>query len=211
MPGFEQFLIPLITGIGSGLAGLGDSDKEEALKASLEKLYANEDYIKSAPFSKDEMFNTIFPMIKQLNMGASDVAAGRLGSAVGEGGANMGGGQNFVDYYVQALAPTIAQGQFASAEALQNLVQMYGQMDNQAKTRLLQLLGYEMQGAAQLPSMTDLQAFMTNFIQGGEMTSKIQGNLAMADYYSNKEFPNQGVKPSPVKPLPPGATGGETW
>lgn len=182
-------------GILSGLAGLGESEKEAGIKDMLEKLYANEDYVKSLPFSKDELFNTIFPMIKQLNTGAADVVAGRLGSAIGESGANMGGGQNFAETYIQALAPTLGQGQFASAQALQGLVEMYGQMDNQAKTRMLQLLGMEIGANAQLPTMTDLQSFLTNFLQGADLTSGIYGNLTMADYLKNKKFPNQDNNP----------------
>lgn len=178
-------------GLLSAFTGLGESPKEEKLNEILDKMYANEDFVKSMPFTKDELFNSIYPKIKQLNTGAADVAAGRLGSAIGETGANMGGGQNFVDNYIQQLAPVIAEGQFKSAEALQGLVAMYGQMDDAAKKRLLQLFGMEAQTASQLPSMTDFQAFVTNFLQGGNITSTIQGNLGTADYLKNKQYPNQ--------------------
>lgn len=196
-----EILIPLLTGTASGLSSLGESDKEVALKDTLNKMYENEDYMKSMPFTKDELFNSIFPMIKQLNVGAADVAAGRIGSALGEGQANIGGGQNFVDYYTQALAPVLSQGQFATAEAMQNLVQLYGQMDNQAKTRMLQLLGYELQGAGELPTMTDVQSFMTSFLQGGDIGATIMGNLGMADYLKNKKYPNQTTTNSPQFPI----------
>jgi hypothetical protein len=181
----------LVGGLLSAFAGLGESSKETELTTILDKMYKNEDYIKSMPFTKDELFNSIYPKIKQLNTGAADVAAGRIGSALGEAGANVGGGQNFVDNYLQQVAPVLAQGQFASAEALQGLVAMYGQMDNDAKQRLLQMFGLEAQTANQLPSMTDFQAFITNFLQGGNITSTIQGNLSMADYLKNKQYPNQ--------------------
>jgi len=183
----------LVGGLLSAFTGLGESSKETELNAILDKMYANEDFIKSTPFTKDELFNSIYPKIKQLNTGAADVAAGRLGSALGESGANMGGGQNFVDNYLQQLAPVIAQGQFASAEALQGLVAMYGQMDSDAKQRLLQMFGLEVQTANQLPTMTDFSAFITNFIQGGNLGATLQGNLATAGYYNNKQYPNQKV------------------
>lgn len=178
------------TGLLSGFGGLGESEQEKAMRGMLDKLYQNEDYMKSTAFTKDELFNEIFPIIKNLNLTASDVAGARLGAEVGESRANVGGGQNFVDYYMQALSPVLAQGQFASAEALQQLVQVYAQMDAQSKSRLLQLLGYEMQATQGLPDMTDFQSFITNFIQGGNIGATIGGNVNMASYYANKKFPN---------------------
>ena len=178
------------TGLLSGFGGLGESEQEKAMRGMLDKLYQNEDYMKSTAFTKDELFNEIFPIIKNLNLTASDVAGARLGAEVGESRANVGGGQNFVDYYMQALSPVLSQGQFASAEALQQLVQVYAQMDAQSKSRLLQLLGYEMQATQGLPDMTEFQSFITNFIQGGNIGATIGGNINMASYYANKGFPN---------------------
>jgi hypothetical protein len=182
----------LLSGLLGGLVGTGDSDKEKAMKDMLGKLYANEDFVKSTPFSKDELFNQIFPIIKQLNLGAADVAGSRLGAEVGESRASAGGGQNFTDYYLQALSPVMAQGQFATAEAYQGLVEFYGQMDDAAKRRLVQLLGMEVSTANQLPSTTDLQAFVTNFLQMGNSATTMMGNLGTANYMKNKQFPNQG-------------------
>ncbi len=181
--------IPLLSSLLSGLGGIfGESDKEKYLKDALDRIYANEDYVKSLPFTKDELFNQIFPLIKQLNIGASDVAAGRLGSAIGESSANVGGGQNFSDLYVQTLAPVIAEGQQLSAKALQDLVGLYASMDDASKRRLISLLGLTMQGSEALPSLTDFQAFITNSLQGFDIGSKILGNIDLADYFRNKKF-----------------------
>lgn len=182
----------LLSGLIGGLAGTGESDREKAMKDMLGKLYDSEDFVKSMPFSKDELFNQIYPVIKQLNLGAADVAGARLGAELGESKAGVGGGQNFVDYYMQALSPVLAQGQFASAQAYQGLVEFYGQMDDASKRRLLQLLGMEVETANQLPSTTDLQGFITNFLQLGNSATTMMGNLGMADYMKNKQFPNQG-------------------
>lgn len=173
-------------GLMSGLAGLGDSEKEQGIRDMLNKMYENENFVKGTAFTKDELFNQIFPIIKNLNLTAADVAGSRLGAEVGEAKAGVGGGQNFTDYYLQALSPVLAQGQFASSQAMQGLVEMYGQMDAQAKSRLLQLLGMEGNLTTQLPSMTDFQSFITNLIQGGDIGAKIGGNLSMANYYANK-------------------------
>lgn len=188
--GGVSLTIPLISGLLSGLSGIfgGESEKESQLKDLLDKLYANEDYVKSLPFTKDELFNQIFPIIKQLNMGAADVAAGRLGSALGEQNANVGGGQNFADLYVQSLAPVIAEGQQLSAKALQDLVQMYASMDDSAKKRLLTLLGLQVGAVNELPSMSDFQAFIVNTLQGFDIGSKVLGNIDLANYFKNKKF-----------------------
>jgi len=183
-------ILPFILGGINAIGALGTSDREKGLKDVLDRMYANEDYIKQLPFSKEELFNKIFPIIKQLNIGAADVVASRIGAEVGESKSNVGGGQNMVDYYMQAVAPVLGKGMQDSAAALQNLVQFYGQMDDASKRRLLQLLGLEGQLAGELPNLTDFQAMITAGIQGFDIGSKIYGNMSMGNYYKNKKFPN---------------------
>jgi hypothetical protein len=178
-------LVTLGSGLLSGWLGSGESDQEKAIRGILDKLESNEDFFKSTPFTKDELFNTIMPAIQQTQRGAADVAAGRLGAAVGETG-NIAGGQGTMDYYLQSLAPIIAQGEQNAANTYQNFIQMWSTMDAQAKERFMQTLNMQTGVAQGLPDMTKGQEFITNFLSGAQIGATGYGNVAMGTALMNQ-------------------------
>jgi hypothetical protein len=178
-------LISLGSGLLSGIFGSGESEQEKAVKDILDKLEANEDFFKQTPFTKDELFQTIMPAIQQSQKGAADVAAGRLGAAVGETG-NVAGGQGAFDYYLQSLAPVIAQGEQNAAGTYQNFVQMWSQMDAQAKQRFMQSLNMQSGLTSGLPNMTKGQEFITNFLSGAQIGATGTGNVMMGNAMMQK-------------------------
>lgn len=190
----EAGLVSLGSALLSGLAGLGGNPSQEALQKILDDIFANQDWVKELPFSKEELFNELLPVVQKFYTGAADIAAGRIGSAVGEGGSEMGGGQAFGEYYTQALAPVIAEGQNKAGDAMQNFINMFGQMDNAAKSRYLQSIGLSANMATNLKQTSGWQDFFINFLKGGDIGSQIYGNLSFADYLKNKEFPTDPNK-----------------
>lgn len=184
--GFDPLTMGAITigsGLLSGLFGGGESPQEKAIKGILDKLDKNEDYFKETPFSKDELFNVIMPAIQKTQRGAADVAAGRLGAAVGE--TDTAGGAASFDYYLQALAPVIAKGETEAANTYKQFTQLWAGMDAQAKNRFLQSMQLQTQGAGGLSDMSAGQEFISNFLSGANIGATGYGNvqqgLALAD------------------------------
>jgi hypothetical protein len=144
-------------------------------------------WLKDTPFSKDELFGTIMKSIQQTYRGAADVVAGKVGSTIPEI-SNAPQGQAFMDYYIQNLAPIIAQGEKASGDVYQNFVQLWGQFDADAKNRFISANQLALGGASGLPDQTGLQRFFTNFLSGGNAAATITGNINMANALSNKSL-----------------------
>lgn len=179
MLGFDPLTIGAITlgsGLLSGIFGGGKSPQEEAVKKILDELDANGGYFKDTPFSKDELFNTIMPAIQKTQRGAADVAAGRLGSAVGE--ADVAGGAAQFDYYLQSLAPVIAQGESEAANTYKQFTQLWAGMDAQAKNRFLQSMQLKLGAAGGLSDMTEGQKFLSNFMSGANIGASAYGNVS---------------------------------
>ena len=186
-------LITLGGGLLSGLAGLGQSPQQADFQKLFDTTYNNMNWLKQLPFSKEELFNQMLPVIQKSYTGAADVAAGRIGAATGEG-SRAPLGQTFMDYYVQNLAPVIAQWQDESANAYQNFIKMYSQMDQNSKGNFLNGIGEASKAASGVSNMTDLQKFMTNFIQGGDITNKIYGNLQYGSALNAKAQQTAGIQ-----------------
>lgn len=184
--------------IGGGVTGLAslfgnDDARNEGIQAIMDNLMGDASLSETA-FSKSELLQKILPIIQQTYRGGANVAAGQIGAALGESGMNQG--QNFAEYYTQALAPVIAQGENLAGNANQQMVEFYGNLDNAAKQRKLSSYGLQMQGAmgmTQEPS--PIEKFMASFLQGANLGATAAGNIGMADYYNTK---NKSVVPAVV-------------
>lgn len=182
-------VITALSGLLSSLPSLfGDSDQEEAVKGILNKLSQNSDWVSAPSFSKDELFNNIYPQLKSMFKGAANVSAGQIGAKLGEISPGMGGGQNTGELYMQSLAPIIAQGEINSAQSLQGLVQLFSLMDDAAKKRFLSLSGLQLEGAQGLDTMNPYEKMFINFLQGANMGATALGNINMATTNLDKKF-----------------------
>lgn len=179
-------VIPLAIagGLISGLAALGDSPKEKAMKESLGKLESNFDWLKEVPFSKEEIMGELLPMVQQLYKGSADIAAGRIGSAIGESG--VAGGQGMADYYMQNLAPVIARGQEQAAGAVGQFGQWYSTLDENSKSRFLQAIQLEMTGNQGLSDMTGFQKFIAGGLKGASIGAGMGADIAQAGMINNQ-------------------------
>ena len=171
-------LIAAGTGLLSALGGLlssGSSPQEEAMKQVYDMLKSYLPEMSKTPYSKGEI-QSIVKQMQQMYRGASNVAAGQIGSAIGETG--MPKGQGWGEYYTQALAPIIAEGQNRSANAEMMGVEAYSDMFNQAKSRTGNLLGTITQASSMLPQMTGGQKGMAGFLQTLNLLATGGGNFA---------------------------------
>lgn len=175
----ELALITLASSLIGGLFGTGTSDKEAATKEFVNNISKYTDFFKKAPFTKDELFNTILPQVQGTFRGGADVAAGRLGSLLGEAGLAKGGG--YKDSYLNALAPVIAQGETNAANAQIDFAKLFANMDLSSKQQLLQLLGLQGNAIQGLNDTTKGQDFFTNFLQAGQIGSTVGGNIMSAN------------------------------
>jgi hypothetical protein len=172
--------------IGGLASWIGTSDQEDAIKDMQKKLKENEEYFKSTPFSKDEIMNIMLPEAQKIYRGAADVVAGKAGAAVGESG--LSGGQGFAEYYTQALAPIIAQGENQAAGAIGEFGQWYSTLDAQAKSRFAQVLGIEMQNNQSLPDMTEFQQLVSGAMSGANIGGNIAGSFDKLNAINNKSI-----------------------
>jgi len=178
--GGMSFLLPLLMSLaGGGLSSLftGDSPQEKALMGVGKDIDANMGWLKSTPYSKGEI-NTISTQMGQQLTGAADVAAGRLGSAIGE--ADIPGGQPYGEYYMQALAPTIASGQAGAVDIKKQMMQFFAGMDEETKKNFLSAMGIKAGVGTNLPGTTNVQEGYLSSIGGTDMFAKIFGSLAKA-------------------------------
>lgn len=175
-------IITALSGLLSSIPGLfgGDSDAEKTIKEALESLTQNEAWIKSPAFSKEELFNNIFPQISGMFRGAANVAAGQAGAKIGEISSGMGGGQNAAELYMQALAPIIAEGEINSAKSLQGLIELYATMDDASKRRFLSTVQLKMGGVENLDSMNPYEKAFLNFVSGANLGATALGNIGKA-------------------------------
>src|SRR5690606_18007594 len=140
-------------GVG-GLSGLfvsGESPRDEAVKYMMEQLQNNLSNIKSPSFSKDED-DAKTDSMKIKAGGAANVAAGQIGATIPE---TIGSpsGQAFQEYYTQALAPVIAQGERDKVGIDQFGMEFFANLDNAAKSRLVSALAMGNQIAQGQPDM----------------------------------------------------------
>jgi hypothetical protein len=162
-------------GLVTGLSALGKDPKQEKFEKIFDKLEDSEEYLKSTPFTKDEIMGQLLPQAQKIYRGAADILGGKAGAAVGESG--VAKGQSFGEYYTQALAPIIAQGEQQAGDAISRFGQWYSGLDAQAKNRFLDAVRLQMGAAAGTDDMTDLQKFITGGIPGASFGANIGGEI----------------------------------
>ena len=169
------------TGIGAlasllgGLIASGDSPNEEAMKEVMDMIKQQLPNASKLAFTKDEI-NSLVKTMQSIYRGGANVAAGQIGSAIGESG--MTPGQGFAEYYTQSLAPVIAEGENKAAGAVGWGEQAYSDNYNAAQDRISRLLGLLTQAASGQGSMTGWQKGISGFLQTGNLLATGYGNLA---------------------------------
>jgi hypothetical protein len=181
--GYDDALM-IAGGLLGGLGASGESPREKASKEIMEKLRKNEEYFKSTPFSKEEIMDVLLPQVQKMYRGASDVVAGKLGAAMGETGS--AGGQAWSDFYMQSLAPVIAQGQNLAAGAVSDFGKWYSSLDSEAKNRFMQSISLELQATQGLPDMNEFQRVVSGALAGINLGSVAAGNLGAAGALNKK-------------------------
>jgi len=177
--GLPGGLVGLGVGLLTGVLGLGESPSEEAFRKMFDELYANMDWLKETAFTKDELFNTILPVVQNTFRRGADIAAAKIGATIPESISGTPQGQGFMDYFVTALAPTIAEGEQLAGQATMSFTDLWAKMDTNAKNRFLSAVQLGGNLAAGLPTTTPAQGFMTNVLQGADIGTTIEGNIAM--------------------------------
>ena len=165
----------LVGGLVGGGLSLFDSPQELAMEDLLKKLESEEEYIKSTPFTKDEIMNQLLPQAQKIYRGAADILAGKAGSAVGESGVPKG--QAFSEYYTQALAPIIASGEQQAGDAIGKFGMWYSNLDAQAKDRFMQHMRLQLAAASGQAGMSDPQKFFTGAMGGASAIAGIGGEI----------------------------------
>lgn len=160
----------------SGFASIGESPQEKATREAMERLKGSYEWLKETPFSKSEIMNYLVPKLQKMYRGATDVVAGRAASVIGESDA-----ANFSELYTQTLGNVIGQGEMNAAGIEADLAKWFGQLDDAAKSRFIQAMSLELQGAQNMPQMNDFQKFLTSAISGAQISSNIVGNINIAD------------------------------
>jgi len=178
----------LISLIG-GLFSASDTPQEQAMAQAMDILKDYMPELKKEAYSKDEIAK-IVNELKMMYRSSADVAAGKIGSAIGESGAARGGG--WADYYTQSLAPVIAQGEQGAASAEQFGVETYSNINNATKQRVLQGLQLMTQNAMGQPSMTSGQKGVAGFLQSLNLLSTAGGNIAGMYKNLKTQYPTIG-------------------
>jgi hypothetical protein len=172
----------LLNAIVSG----GKSDQQKEMEKFLRLLEQDKDKIDGMSFSKADI-ETLTQDIQNLYRGGADVAAGRLGSAIGESGS--AGGQAFADLFVQSLAPVIAEGEFKSADAEKWGAQFFANLDQQRKSNLMNFYQLAFGGASALPGTNSGQRTVLGGLQGLKFGGDAYASFMMSDYLGNKDKP----------------------
>jgi hypothetical protein len=177
---FDPITMGAISLGGGALVGAlsaQESPQQKAYQSILDYLQKNRDFFAETPYSKDEIAG-VTQRLQQMAGGAADVAAGKIGAAIGE--ADIAGGQPFGEYYTQALAPVIAEGEQNKIGIEQSMMNFLASLDANAKQRLLQSLGLEAQVASGLDEMSSGQKFTAGLLQGTNLFATGFGNIADA-------------------------------
>lgn len=176
-------LAEITIGLGallSGIFGSKTSPREDEVRRIIDKLYEEMDWLKTAPFTKDELLNSILPEVQKTYRGAADVAAGRAASTVPET-TGAPSGQAFMEHYLQTMAPIIARGEEQAAGAITDFTQLWANIDQATKTNVLGAYQLALGGTQGLPDQTSGQRFFTNFLQGLNIGTTAYGNISYAD------------------------------
>jgi hypothetical protein len=181
--GYDDALMILGTVLG-GTGALGESPQEKTTKEALGQLNANEDWLKSAPFSKEEIMGTLLPMVQKMYRGSADVLAGKAGAAVGDMGLPQG--QSTTEYYLQALAPAISQGENLAAGAVSEFGKWFSTIDADTKNRFIDMIKTKLAGAGGLPDMDQFQRVLTGALSGLNLGATAGGNVVSAQALREK-------------------------
>lgn len=166
----------LVGGIfGAGASMLGTSPQESAMEDVIKSIKDAEEYLKSTPFTKDEVMNQLLPQAQKIYRGAADVMAGKAGAAVGEAGVPKG--QAFAEYYTQALAPIVASGEQQAGDAISRFGKWFSDMDAQGKGRFIESMKLLMTGTQGLSGMTPLQKGVTGGMEGARIGAGVAGDF----------------------------------
>lgn len=164
---------------GAGIGAItsllgGESDQEKKMKEIMGKLEAFEGAAGETPFSKEEM-NILMQEAQKMYMSSADIASSKVGQAVGESG--VAGGQATGEYFTGALSPIVAEGTKMAAGAQTQYTQMFANMSDNAKSRMIEILKTEMGVTAGMPSMTEFEQVVGSSLGMAGVVSNIGGGL----------------------------------
>ena len=188
----DPLTMALIMG-GTGLLGaLGGSQKGTQAQMSedyINKIYGLIPQIKNAGYSMTQL-QSMIPQIQKYFTGASDVAAGKIGAAIGESGTPQG--QPFAEYYTQSLAPVIAQGQEMAGQTQEDMTKFIQSNEMSKISAMLQ--AYNMAGGALggLSKTNPTQGGLLGFLQGTNIGASAIGNITQLLTALNKKYPDLG-------------------
>ena len=171
----------IVQGVGGLLGGIlatDESPQEKAFGRIQQTLEESEDYFKSTPFSKDEIMGELLPQVQQIFRGSADVLAGKVGARTGEAG--IAGGQSAMDYYIQSVAPVIAQGENLAGGAVGQFANFWATLDTSAKNRFLESVKTQLSAAAGMPTETAAQRAAIGFMSGADIAGTAFGNISKA-------------------------------
>jgi hypothetical protein len=191
--GGTSMLIPLLgslfSGLGAGIFGSQESAQEKSMKEAFDMIKKQLPNASKMAFSKEEI-NTLVKTMQSIYRGGANVAAGQIGSAIGESGATPG--QGFAEYYTQSLAPVIAEGENKAAGAVGWGEQAYSDNYNQAQSRVNQLLQLLTGAASGQASQTGTQKGIASGLQGMNLFATGYGNLMKGWKDYNNKTPGVG-------------------
>lgn len=180
--------------IGAGVSIFGGNPREESTEAIMKKLEEAEEYLKSTPFTKDEIMNQLLPQAQKMYRGAAKTLAGTSGAAVGE--SDVAKGQAFGEYYANTIAPTIAAGEENAANAIERYGQWFSGLDAAGKDRFLSTIKTLMAGTQGLSSMGDAQKGVIGGLEGARLGAGIAGEFDIMGEMSTRGQLDKGLDQS---------------
>ncbi len=179
----EQLLIPLlasaIPSIFTGIMGGGKSDRDQAIMSAIAELQARMPELASKAFSKTELDNLV-KSLKTAVDASSALSKLQTGTSLAEGmgAAGVPKGHASSEMFVSANAPLDAKALETKAGIDQFATQLWADMDNQAKNRILDSMRLLFGGASSLQDTTSGQRALTSGLQTFNILSSGFGNLA---------------------------------
>lgn len=169
----------VLGGLFGGIGGAGESPRDEAIKMALEKLKTELEFIKAPAFTKAEIEGKVGEMNKTAR-GAANVAAGATGAALSEsfGASGTPKGQPQGEIYTSALAPVIAQGERDVIGNEQYGMNLWKDIDEGTKNRLLRAIETMLTGGQATSDTTELQRIMMGSLYGMDIGAKGASNIA---------------------------------
>ncbi len=186
-----SFATGIVGSIFGGIAGSQQSPKEKASADILADLQGMEDIFTDLPFTKEEVMNQLLPQVQQLYRGAADIVAGKIGAQTGEAG--IAAGQGAKDFFLQSIAPVIAQGEQLAAGAVGDFAGFFARLSENQKGQLLNFYQTQIGAAEGLPDMTTLQSTITGALGGLQIGANIGGDIAETSVIGDQAEVLQGI------------------